>query len=415
MAIFGKFFAAKKQLPEKEFIVLFAILTSLTALSIDAMLPAFPDISRDLNIQDYQHTQWIISALIFGMMFGEIIFGPLSDAIGRKSSILLGVGIYLVGTIMALCADSLWMLLAGRVVQGFGVAGPKIASRALIRDLYQGSAMARIMSYVMVIFILVPMLAPAFGQLIMQLGHWRWIFAALMIQALIASLWLICRQEETLPKDRRLPLEVSRLINSAKFILSRKDVVAYTGIAGLIFGGLMLYLSIAQSIFQDIYQLGDNFPLYFAMVASGSGLANLLNARIVQRVGMKPCVAFALILMFSTAGLLSLLSMWYSGVPPFWLFMVLGIAMFACLGMVFGNINALAMEPLGKVAGLAAAMISSASSLVAIVAATLMGQFYHFTVTPLAFGFLIFSGLGYLLLRYARHYQHDEQTPSDNK
>ena len=177
----------------------------------------------------------------------------------------------------------------------------------------------------------------------------------------------------------------------------------------------MLYLSIAQSIFQDIYQLGDNFPLYFAMVASGSGLANLLNARIVQRVGMKPCVAFALILMFSTAGLLSVLSMWYSGVPPFWLFMTLGIAMFACLGMVFGNINALAMEPLGKVAGLAAAMISSASSLVAIVAATLMGQFYHFTVTPLAFGFLIFSGLGYLLLRYARHYQHDEQTPSDNK
>ena len=414
MAILGKCFAVKKQLPEKEFIVLFAILTSLTALSIDAMLPAFPDISRDLQITDYQHTQWIISALIFGMMFGEIIFGPLSDAIGRKSSILLGVAIYLLGTIMALCADSLWMLLTGRVVQGFGVAGPKIASRALIRDLYQGSAMARIMSYVMVIFILVPMLAPAFGQLIMTLGNWRWIFAALMIQALIASLWLICRQEETLTKDRRLPLEASRLLKSAKFILSRKDVVAYTGIAGLIFGGLMLYLSIAQSIFQDIYQLGDNFPLYFAMLASGSALANLLNARIVQRVGMSPCVAFALILMFSMAGVLSILSLFYSGVPPFWMFMVLGIAMFACLGMVFGNINALAMEPLGKVAGLAAAMISSASSLVAIVAATLMGQLYHFTVTPLALGFLIFSGFGYLLLRYARNYRQDEQSANDS-
>ena len=406
MTILGKLFAQKTQLAEKEFIVLFAIITSLTALSIDAMLPAFPNISHDLQITDYQHTQWIISALIFGMMFGELIFGPLSDAIGRKHSILLGVAIYLLGSIVALCADSLWMLLAGRVIQGFGVAGPKIASRALIRDLYQGASMARIMSYVMVIFILVPMLAPAFGQLIMTLGNWRWIFAALMIQALVASLWLMTRQAETLPKDKRLPLETSRLLKSAKFILSRKDVVAYTGIAGLIFGGLMLYLSIAQSIFQDVYQLGNHFPVYFALLASGSGLANLLNARIVQRVGMKPCVAYALLIMSTMAGLLTAVALYFDGVPPFWLFMLVGIMLFACLGMVFGNINALAMEPLGKVAGLAAAMISSASSLVAILVATLVGQFYHFTVTPLAAGFLLFSVLAYGLLRYARNYRH---------
>ncbi|GAB3484232.1 multidrug effflux MFS transporter [Marinomonas epiphytica] len=395
----------KRHLPEKEFITLFAIITSLTALSIDAMLPAFPSMANDLGVTNYQQTQWIISALIFGMMFGELLFGPLSDAIGRKSSILIGVGIYIVGSLIAMSSTSLTMLLVGRVIQGFGVSAPKIASRALIRDLYKGAAMARIMSYVMVIFILVPMLAPAFGQFVLSFGNWHWIFGVLIIQALFASSWLMLRQQETLDRSNRKPLRVSVLLNSAKYILARKDVVAYTGIAGLIFAGLMLYLSIAQSIFQDIYQLGKDFPLYFAMLALGSAIANLLNARIVQKVGMTHCVSAALFIMFTTAVVLTVFCIWFDGVPPLALFIGAGMLMFACLGMVFGNINALAMEPLGKVAGLAASMISSCSSFIAIIGATIIGQFYHLTVTPLALGFALFSGGGILLLVYANRYR----------
>ena len=190
MSILKKRTSADGFLPEKEFIALFALMMSLTALSMDSMLPAFPNIATSLGIEDYQKTQWIVSAMIFGMMFGEIIFGPLSDAIGRKKCILIGIGIYIGGSVIALSASSIEVFLLGRVIQGFGVSGPKIASRALVRDLYKGAAMARIMSFVMMVFILVPLLAPSIGQLVMQVADWRWIFALLVFQASVAGGWL---------------------------------------------------------------------------------------------------------------------------------------------------------------------------------------------------------------------------------
>ncbi|AEF56225.1 multidrug effflux MFS transporter [Marinomonas posidonica] len=390
-----------KQLPEAEFITLFALMMSLTALTMDAMLPAFSFISQDLLIENYQHTQWIISAMILGMVFGEITFGPLSDALGRKNSIVLGIAIYLVGTLVALLSSSLEMLLAGRLIQGFGVSAPKIVSRALIRDLYKGAAMARIMSFIMMVFLLVPLLAPAIGQLVMQLGNWRWIFAMLLIQSLLALAWFCWRQPETLPKERRIPLQWSSLMSDAKDILSRKEVMAYTALLGCVFGGLMLYISTAQSIFQDIYLVGEDFPLYFAMMVIGSSVMNFFNGKIVLRVGMKVCVYFALSVMVCLSFVLSILVLNYDGVPPFFWFMAICMLMFSCFGMVFGNVNAMAMEPLGRTAGLGASLISSLSSMIAIVLAVSVGQFYHNTLTPFATGFFMLSVMSVALMLLA--------------
>lgn len=398
----------KRMLPEKEFIALFALMMSLTALSMDAVLPAFPDIARDLQISHYQYTQWIVSGLIFGMVFGEMTFGPLSDAIGRRKSILLGVSIYMLGSIIAMTAQTLPILLLGRVIQGIGVAGPKIASRALIRDLYKGPAMARIMSFVMVIFILVPMLAPWFGQKVMLLGSWRWVFVAFLVQASIASIWLLLRQAETLPKEQRQPLHLGRLLRDGKSIALRVDVMAYTAIAGCIFSGMMLYLSISQSIFQDIYHTGTDFPLYFALMSCGAGLASFTNGNLVMRLGMRLLVTVALSLMALVALVMLLAALFHQGVPPFWLFLLLGMLVFFCQGLLFGNINAMAMEPLGKTAGLGASMISSFSSLLAVVLSTLVGLFYHHSVTPLASGFLLFSSLSLGLLWLAKRYPSRE-------
>ena len=390
----------QRRLAEKEFIALFALMMSLTALSMDAMLPAFPQIAASLAIVDYQQTQWIVSAMILGMVFGEIVFGPLSDAIGRKKSILIGVSIYLLGSVIALLATSIEVFLLGRMIQGFGVAGPKIASRALVRDLYKGAAMARIMSFVMMVFILVPMLAPSLGQLVIKVADWRWIFALLMIQAAVAGGWLLLRQPETLLKENRVPLNRKRLMADVRIILSRRDVMAFTILLGCIFGGLMLYISTAQSIFQDVYDTGDRFPLFFAMLAIGSSIINFSNGKIVLRVGMLRCVVGALSVMCSTAFILLVVAFFFNGVPPFVFFMVLGMVMFSCLGMVFGNVNAMAMEPLGNMAGLGASLISSLSSLIAIVLATIAGQFYNFTVIPLASGFAIFSMIALVMLNY---------------
>ena len=205
---------------------------------------------------------------------------------------------------IALLATSIEVFLLGRMIQGFGVAGPKIASRALVRDLYKGAAMARIMSFVMMVFILVPMLAPSLGQLVIKVADWRWIFALLMIQAAVAGGWLLLRQPETLLKENRVPLNRKRLMADVRIILSRRDVMAFTILLGCIFGGLMLYISTAQSIFQDVYDTGDRFPLFFAMLAIGSSIINFSNGKIVLRVGMLRCVVGALSVMFLTAFIL---------------------------------------------------------------------------------------------------------------
>lgn len=412
MSFLGSQWVAEKQvkrLPEKEFIALFALMMSLTALSMDSMLPAFPNIAQALAIEDYQQTQWIVSVMIFGMVFGEIFFGPLSDAIGRKKSVLLGIGIYIIGSIIALSASSIEVFLIGRMVQGFGVAGPKIASRALVRDLYKGAAMARIMSFVMMVFILVPLLAPSIGQLVMQVADWRWIFVLLITQASIAAIWLMLRQSETLLEENRIPLNRKRLITDVRIIVGHRDVMAFTVLLGCIFGGLMLHISTAQSIFQDVYQTGDRFPLYFAMLAIGSSVISFSNGKIVQRVGMLRCVIAALSVLLATSFILLLSTLYFDGVPPFGLFMGLGMIMFSCFGMVFGNVNAMAMEPLGKMAGLGSSVISSLSSFIAIVLSTLAGLFYHFTVTPLASGFVIFSVLALLMLRYGNQCQKNTE------
>ena len=386
---------------EKEFIVLFALLTSLTALSIDAVLPAFPAMAQTLAIVNFQDTQLIISALVLGMAGGELVFGPLSDSIGRKAAILLGIAIYLLGCLLALSADSLSALLLGRVVQGIGIAGPKIASRALIRDLYKGAAMARIMSFVMMIFILVPMLAPAFGQFILTFGDWHLIFVAFVLQALIASVWLIIRQPETLPKEQRIAFSLGVIYTNARWILQHRQVMSYTLTAGMVFGSMMLYLSTAQSIFQDLYQTGRLFPWYFALLSLGAGVAGLVNGKLVVRLGMQRLTRAALIAMVLISMVLLIVTRWHQGVPPLGIFLGLGVAMFFCKGLIFGNINALAMEHLGAMAGIGASIIASVSSLVAIGLSYGVGRFYSDSLYPLGCGFLISASVALCLVEYA--------------
>lgn len=411
--------APLKALSEKEFIALFATIMSLTALSMDAVLPAFRDMAQSLALVDVTQIQWVVSALIAGMVFGELVFGPVSDVIGRKNSILTGVGIYIVGSLIAMSAHSLEVLLFGRFVQGLGVAAPKTVSRALVRDLYQGRAMARIMSYIMVVFILVPMLAPAFGQLVLLLGDWRWIFAALMLQGVIASLWLITRQPETLAPENRHKFDLKRLTREARFIVTHREVMCYTGMSGLTFAGLMLYLGMSQSIFQDLYHTGDAFPLYFAIMAGGAGLASFTNGRLVMRLGMTRLVWVALSLKLTAANGM-LLSAWLlGGVPPLWLFLCLGVPIFFSMGLLFGNMSALAMEPLGKMAGIASSVTSSLTSLTAVVLSVIVGTFYNFTVVPLAAGYVIFTGLAFVLMlsahRIKKNAHHDSQEATSSQ
>ncbi|EAR11259.1 multidrug effflux MFS transporter [Reinekea blandensis] len=386
-----------------EFIALVALITSLVALSIDAMLPALPNIASDLVVSDYRQTQWVITSLIFGMSFGQMVFGPLSDAFGRKFAILSGIALFSVGSVLSMMATSLPMLIAGRVLQGLGVSGPRIASMALVRDKYVGDQMARVMSFVMMVFILVPMLAPIVGQQILNLWGWREIFALFIVLSTIAAVWLGVRQPETLMPESRRPFHVGQIARTALMVVRHPRVLGFSVAAGFVFGGLLSYVASAQAIFQGIYGLGDDFPYYFAALAFGLGCASLVNGSLVVRFGSLRLSLLGLIGMLCLAALLSLIAAFNQGIPPLSLFMGIGFLMFFCVGILFGNLNSLAMVPLGRMAGIGAAVVGSVSNVVAVLVSGLVGWFFNDTLLPILIGIMFSAAASLAITLKIRH------------
>ena len=374
-----------------------ALTISLVALSIDTMLPALPDIARDLKVGDANNAQLIITSLFLGLAAGQIFYGPVSDSIGRKPAIYAGYALFVAGTLLCLWTTDFSVMLAGRVLQGLGAAGPRIVANALIRDLYEGRGMARIMSYIMSIFIMVPAAAPLIGQGIITLAHWRAIFGLFLVMAIVTLLWFAVRQSETLAKDKRVPFSLKRIARGIIEVCRHPVAAGYTLVAGLVFGALIGFLVSIQQVFQDIYGKPDQFAGYFAVLACCIGAASLLNGRLVMRFGMQRLSNYALrSFTVLSAGMLAIV-LAHDGIAPFWQFMTGFGVMFFCLGIVFGNLNALAMEPMGHMAGLASAVIGSITTFCSMVLGGLIGYAYDKTEIPLMAGYTTY-GIAALLV-----------------
>ncbi len=376
-------------LPIGEFVALMALMISLVALSIDALLPALAEIGVDLGAGRGNDPQLVISALFLGLAVGQLVYGPLSDATGRKPAIYAGIALFIVGCLMSTVATSFPVMLAGRFLQGIGVAGPRIVTIALVRDRYEGRAMARIMSLVMAVFIMVPVLAPAIGQGILLIASWRAIFGVLLGLAVIALVWFGVRQPETLARGRRVPFSPGPIARAVREVCVNRIAIGYTVAAGLIFGAFIGYLTSSPQIFQGQYGLGRLFPVYFAALAVAFGAASYLNSRLVMRFGMRPLSRRAL---SGLSGLsLGFFAIAYAaaGDPPLWALMAYFAAAFFCIGILFGNFNALAMEPLGHIAGVGASVVGSLTTFISLPLGTLIGLGYDGTVLPLVGGFAI--------------------------
>ncbi len=376
-----------------------ALLTSLVALSIDAMLPALSIIGADLGVQRENGTQLVVSALFVGFAVGQLVYGPVSDSIGRKAPIYAGLGIFMLGSVLSMIAWSFPVMLTGRVLQGFGAAAPRIVTIALIRDQYEGRAMARIMSFVMAVFILVPMIAPALGQAVLFVANWRMIFGLLLTLALIVSAWFGIRQPETLLPSQRVPLSLRRIAASVGEVLRDRCALGYTIASGLVFGAFLGYLNSAQQIFQLQFSVGTRFPLYFAALALSLGCASYLNAQLVVRFGMRFLSWRAMLAATIVSSGYFVFAWTAAGNPPLWTVMTWGPITFFCLGLVFGNINAMAIESLGHIAGVAAAVIGSVATVISLMFGLLIGQAYDGTVLPLVGGFALL-GMASLITMY---------------
>lgn len=374
-----------------EFVILIALIISLVALSIDAMLPALPAIATELGAQRANDGQLVISMLFAGMALGQMIFGPLSDITGRKLAINLGFLVFIAGCLLSIFAVDFNDMLIGRFLQGLGVASPRIVSIALVRDRFQGREMARVMSFVMTIFILVPILAPSLGQVILAFADWRGIFWLFLILTLVALVWFGLRQPETLLLENRKSFSAPQIWRDLKTISRIPAAVGYTITTGLIFGAFLGYLSSSQQIFQAQYQLGNLFGLYFGVLAASIGVASIVNAKLVMHYGMRRLSQLALLAIALLSIPFYLLALIYQGHPPLPMLMLYLLSVFFFMGILFGNLNALAMEPLGFVAGLGAAAVGSVSTLLSVLLGTLVSDAYDGTILPLVLGFASLS------------------------
>lgn len=393
--------APQRRLPLPEFIAMLAFLFATIAFSIDAMLPALPDIAADLTPDNVNRAQLILTTFVAGMGLGTLFAGPISDAIGRKRTITIGFGIYIAATIAALYADSLEFLLIARFVQGLGAAGPRIVGLALVRDLYEGREMARISSFVMMIFIMIPAVAPTLGAGIIAISDWHGVFLAFIAFAVIGALWLNIRQAETLPPAARRPLRVGTLYAAAKEVLSDRQVMLATLILTLGFGQMFGLLSSAQQLFGETYGKGENFHLWFAAMALLSGSGTILNATFVMRFGMRRIAKWAYVMQTIVSGVA--LTLILSGVLPqgleFPLFFFWAVSVFFMAGVTFGNLNALALQRMGHIAGMAASIVAAISTLAAVLIAAPVGLLYNGTAIPAITATLICSGIAWALMR----------------
>lgn len=383
-----------------EFVALLAMMTSLAALSIDAVLPALPEIGQALSVQRANDNQLIISLLFLGLALGQLIYGPLSDSLGRKPAIYIGFGLFIAGSLLALLATSFTIMLVGRVLQGVGAAGPRIVTVALIRDQYEGRAMARVMSIVMAVFILVPIIAPAMGQAVLLVAHWRVIFGIYLVLALVVSTWFAVRQPETLAPNRRIPFSLTRIVLAVREIVTNRMAFGYTITTGLVSGAFIGYLNSAQQIFQIQYGLGRLFPIYFALLALSLGSASFVNARLVIRFGMRALALTALQFLSGVSLVFLVIALMQNGQPPLWALIGYLLISFFGIGILFGNLNALAMETLGHIAGVGAAVVGALSTLISLLLGTFIGQSYNGTVLPLVGGFAFLGILALGVMRW---------------
>jgi DHA1 family bicyclomycin/chloramphenicol resistance-like MFS transporter len=375
---------------------------SLTALSTDAMLPALPQIGNDLGVANPNDRQLVVSMIFLGSAFGRLFFGPLSDKTGRRPAIFAGYSLYITGSLISIFSMNFPIMLWGRIFQGLGLSSLQAVMMAIVRDRFEGRKMARVMSFTMTVFILVPMIAPTIGQGIFSLAGWRSIFGSFLLFALISVLWFALRMPETLAQENQAPFSLRRIIDSIQEIFAIRPVLGCTLTAGLISGIFLGYLNTSQQIFQEQYALGDLFPLFFAINSFSLGMASFLNARLVMRFGMIRLVRWALRIEFGLAVIFLGISFVFTGQPPLWGLMAYLMISFFCTGILWGNLNALAMQPLGHIAGVGAAVVGSFSTLISMLLGTLIGHSYDGTVLPLIVGMTVLTGISMFVIRWAK-------------
>ncbi|MEM9551928.1 MAG: MFS transporter [Pseudomonadota bacterium] len=368
-----------------EFIALIAMMFATIAFSLDSMLPALPEIGAELSPNAPNRAGLILTFFVLGLGLGTFFTGPLSDAYGRKPVIAAGAAVYIVASAIAWASSSLEVVLAARVVQGIGAAAPRIVSLAVMRDLYAGRDMARMISIAMMIFTIFPAFAPLMGAGIISFAGWRGIFIAFILFALITVLWMNQRLAESLPVENRRPIRWPLMRDAVGEMLAHPAVRLSILVQSLCMGILFTTLTLVQPIYDQIFDRAASFPYWFGGVALVSASASILNAAIVGRLGMRRIVTWSLgAQIVVSAAMLVFCMVLPMGTGLFALFVLWQTTLFFMAGTTIGNLNAVAMEPMGHIAGMAASVIGAIATVLAACLASPVALLFDGSMAPMA-------------------------------
>lgn len=370
---------------------------SIVALSIDALLPALQQIGISIGTESSAENQLLITMIFLGLGFGQLIFGPLSDSFGRKPIIYVGFVVFVLASFLCVYATNIETMVIGRVLQGIGLSAPRTISIAMVRDRFSGDYMAKIMSFVVTIFILVPIVAPTLGKIMLDAYGWKSIFYSQLLFGVIVLFWLMKRQPETLAPENKKSFRWNLFITGTIEFLKYRDAIVFTLISGFITGSFMIFLSASQQIFQVQYGLIDEFPYIFAALAFSVGFATFINGTLVVKFGMRRLVNI-FIAIFTLISLVYVTIFFNGENPSIYVLVPFFSIQFFAIGFLFGNVRSLAMQPLGHIAGIGAAINGFVSTVMAVPIAIFIGGFVETTVLPIFIGFTVCGIISAFLL-----------------
>ena len=370
-----------------EFVALIAMMMALNALAIDAMLPALPAIGDALGVASENSRQWVITAYLLGFGGAQLIYGPLADRFGRKPVLMVGLALYVLFSVLAAFSPTFELLIAARVGTGIGAAALRVLAVSIVRDRYSGRTMARVMSLSFLVFLGVPILAPALGQLVLTVAPWRWVFGVLAVGGAAFAIWAAIRLPETLHPEDRMPIQARRIASAFRQALTNRRSIGYTLAITAISGALFGFINSSQQIFFDVFHEPGLFTVLFGAVAGGIAVASLLNARLVERLGSRLISHTALLGFITMSAIHAAVAV--TGHETIWTFAVLQALTMFCFGFIAGNFGSMAMEPMGHIAGTASSAQGFISTTGGATLGFVIGQQFNGSTVPMTTGFVL--------------------------